>query len=251
MRGDHRMTILRTRRLRLAVILVTGLLAAGPVHALQCVPYAREASGIELRGDAWKWWNAAAGAYDRGHAPKLGAVVVFRKHGKMRLGHVAVVAKLIDARTMMIDHANWGPRSAGPGRISNMVSVRDVSPHNDWSEVQVWNALTRDFGTQTYPTYGFIYARVERAPNHGSIAATLPDEVAAFLASPSVASDGSSFDVAMNIGPLEPVPVPVVKVESIGFPAIRSNSAKNSVNSSTAILDLDRAAGRRSGPGRR
>ena len=26
----------------------------------QCVPFAREMSGIEIYGDAWTWWNAAA-----------------------------------------------------------------------------------------------------------------------------------------------------------------------------------------------
>jgi hypothetical protein len=38
-----------------------------------------------------------------------------------------------------------------------MVAVTDVSPNNDWTEVRVWNSSTRDFGTRTYPTYGFIY----------------------------------------------------------------------------------------------
>jgi hypothetical protein len=36
---------------------------------LQCVPYARQASGIQLFGDARTWWDQAAGRYSRGHAP--------------------------------------------------------------------------------------------------------------------------------------------------------------------------------------
>lgn len=232
-------------RLRLAVILVAGLLTAGPVHALQCVPYAREASGIDLRGDAWKWWNAAAGAYERGHAPRLGAVIVFRKHGKMRLGHVAVVAKLINTRTMMVDHANWGPRGAGRGSVSNMVSVRDVSPHNDWSAVQVWNSLTHDFGTQTYPTYGFIYSRTEHAPHHHSFALDLPSDVETLLASPpTVASDEPRFELALEIEPLQAVPMPDVKIEAIVLPTRLYKRSINPPNAGASIWDQDRPATR-------
>lgn len=139
-----------------AAILLAAII---PAEALQCVPYAREASGISLRGDAWTWWNGAAGIYDRGHAPRLGAVVVFRKFGSMRRGHVAVVVRIVDSREVLVDHANWGPRR---GVISTMAAVRDVSPHNDWTEVRVWNATTRDFGIRVYPTYGFIYPIVSR-----------------------------------------------------------------------------------------
>src|SRR5512134_824803 len=28
---------------------------------LQCVPFARDASGVEIRGDAYRWWKLAAG----------------------------------------------------------------------------------------------------------------------------------------------------------------------------------------------
>ena len=50
---------------------------AGPAKPLQCVPYAREHSEVKIYGDAWTWWSSADGLYDRGHAPRIGAVVVF------------------------------------------------------------------------------------------------------------------------------------------------------------------------------
>ena len=175
------MGIRRAKRWTSAVIVVTTLLAAVPAQALQCVPYARVASGIDLRGDAWKWWNAAAGLYDRGHAPRAGAVMVFRKTGKMRLGHVAVVSQVIDSRQVLIDHANWGSLDGVRGRVSKMVAVRDISSHNDWTAVQVWNLATNEFGLRTYPTYGFIYPRRDSVPVKGAANTDLPAEVATLL----------------------------------------------------------------------
>ena len=37
---------------------------------LQCVPYARDHSGVKIFGDAYTWWDQAAGKYPRGHAPQ-------------------------------------------------------------------------------------------------------------------------------------------------------------------------------------
>lgn len=152
-------------RCRSIAALVTGalLLLSANAEALQCVPFAREISGISIRGDAWTWWSAAVGQYDRGQAPRIGAVVVFKKHGAMRHGHVAVVTKVINSREVLVDHANWAPhRGRGRGQISKMVAVTDVSPRNDWTEVRVWNLSSQDFGTRTYPTYGFIYPAASR-----------------------------------------------------------------------------------------
>lgn len=41
---------------------------------LQCVPYAREVSGIQIYGDAHTWWDQAEGKFKRGKRPKVGAV---------------------------------------------------------------------------------------------------------------------------------------------------------------------------------
>lgn len=188
------MGIRLTKRWPAALIVVATMAAAMPAQALQCVPYARAASGIDLRGDAWKWWNAAAGLYDRGHTPRVGAVMVFRKTGKMRLGHVAVITKVIGPRQVLIDHANWGVRQGERGRVAKMVAVRDISPHNDWSAVQVWNAETDEYGLRTYPTYGFIYPRRDSVPVKGTAQVDPPVEVAMLLNQydPSHRADQSS-----------------------------------------------------------
>jgi len=123
----------------------------------QCVPFAREASGIQLFGDAHTWWDEAAGHYARGHEPKVGAVMSFRPHGPMTLGHVAMVSKVIDERTVLLRHANWSPIDGRRGNVELDVRAVDVSPDNDWSEVRVWYAPIGDLGTTHWPVNGFIY----------------------------------------------------------------------------------------------
>jgi hypothetical protein len=125
---------------------------------LQCVPFARAASGIELKGNAVNWWEAAAGIYQRGSEPEPGSVLNFRATGSMRLGHVAVVTAVVNSREIEIDHANWWGPGASKGGVSRGVPVVDVSPNNDWTEVRVGLGQSGDFGS-TYPTYGFIYDR--------------------------------------------------------------------------------------------
>ena len=71
---------------------------------LQCAVYARERSGVDLRGAAGAWWNLARGQYDRTAKPAIGAVLVL---GGTPKGHVAVVTKMISAREILVDHANW------------------------------------------------------------------------------------------------------------------------------------------------
>ena len=82
------------------------------------MPFARAASGIELKGNAANWWDAAAGVYERGSRPEAGSVLNFRANGRMRLGHVAVVTDVVGSREIEIDHANW----AGPGVTKGGVS---------------------------------------------------------------------------------------------------------------------------------
>jgi surface antigen len=118
---------------------------------LQCVPYAREVSHIELSGNAFLWWAEAAGRYARGNEPVEGAVLNFRAIGRMPLGHVAVVTDVINSRTILVTQANWVR-----GTITNDVTVQDVSPDNDWTQVQVELGDSRTWGA-AYPTYGFIY----------------------------------------------------------------------------------------------
>ena len=131
---------------------------------LQCVPFARENSGIELTGNAGNWWNNAEGLYERGARPEVGSILNFRASGRMRLGHVAVVTQVVDSRRIEIDHANW----SGPGRISRSIDVVDVSPANDWTAVRVALGASEDEFGSVYPTYGFIYDR----PDTGAMTAT-------------------------------------------------------------------------------
>ena len=136
------------------------------VQRIQCVPYARGASGIELVGNALSWWGEAAGVYQRGHVPEPGSILSFRATSAMRLGHVAVVRRVVNNREIKIDHANWGG-----GGISRDVPVIDISENNDWTAVRVGLGRSDKFGS-TYPTHGFIYDRPDRpvlvASNHGA-----------------------------------------------------------------------------------
>lgn len=124
-----------------------------PARPLQCVPYAREISGIQLRGDAWTWWRSAEGLYARGSAPRVGSVLVFSKTRRLRLGHVAVVAEVRSSREIVVHQANW----LNGGQIHRYTPVLDVSKNNDWSEVRVWYTPGRQFGARSYKAYGFIY----------------------------------------------------------------------------------------------
>jgi surface antigen len=132
------------------------LLLSAPASALNCVQYVRQATGMSLSGDAWKWWHSAAGRYQRGTAPETDAVMVFSRTKKMHSGHVAVVREVIDSRTIRIDHANWAPQRGGKGKVNKRILVQDVSDANDWSVVRVWYPPVNDFG-RPYAVSGFIY----------------------------------------------------------------------------------------------
>ena len=123
----------------------------------QCVPFARLISGVQIYGDAWTWWRQAVGKYDTGVSPKAGAVLVFKPSGKMRLGHVAVVSQVLTDRVIQITHANWSRIGGTRGQIEKDVTVIDVSPAGDWSQVKVWYDSIGDLGSTTYPVHGFIY----------------------------------------------------------------------------------------------
>ncbi len=132
----------------------------GPRSRLQCVPYAREHSKIEIRGDAWTWWNAAKGKYRRGKRPAVGAVLVLKRNGKSR-GHLAVVTEVISDREVIANHANW----LNKGQIHLNTPIRDVSRDNDWSAVKVWYTPANVLGRTAYAAHGFIYPVVETAEN--------------------------------------------------------------------------------------
>jgi len=120
---------------------------------LQCVPFAREESGIQIYGDANTWWGQAAGRYPRSNSPAPGSVLVMRGYNDPGRGHVAVVTEVVSSRVILVDHANW----LNHGEISTNVPVADVSPNNDWSEVRVWYIPNRQWGARTYRAHGFVH----------------------------------------------------------------------------------------------
>ena len=147
----------------------SGLRSHGITHAvkprivssgrhLQCVPYARAESGIQIRGDAHTWWSKASGSYSRSSAPKPGAVLVINGYNSSNRGHLAVVRRVVDRRTIVVDHANW----LNKGKIHLSTPVRDVSRGNDWSAVKVWYTPGNTMGSRTYTAKGFILPKHQR-----------------------------------------------------------------------------------------
>ncbi len=152
---------------------LAGLAAcAGPArptatlsHAatVECAPYARQVSGIQLYGDAADWWDAAAGRYQRSAEPSPGAVLVFQRSPRLPHGHVSVVASLRSGREVTVTQANWVH-----GRIAHGEPVVDVSPANDWTAVRVWWEPAGQLGSTVYPAFGFIAAPADRRQAPGS-----------------------------------------------------------------------------------
>jgi surface antigen len=123
---------------------------------LECAPFARAATGIQLYGDAASWWDQAEGRYARSSDPVQGGVLVFRRSARLPSGHVAVVDEQVSAREIRVTQANWVHH-----RITRGEKVVDTSAGNDWSEVRVWWEPVGALGVTAYPTYGFISPRGE------------------------------------------------------------------------------------------
>jgi CHAP domain len=137
----------------------TALRTASFTGGISCVPYARMVTGMNISGDGRQWWHNAAATYARGRTPEHGAVLAFPGSGGMSRGHVAVVSRVVDSRTILIDHANWGGPGIRRGTVMRNVRVVDASDRNDWTAVRVqvgWDSAALG---RTYPTYGFIYNR--------------------------------------------------------------------------------------------
>jgi hypothetical protein len=126
------------------------------VRRIYCVEFARLRSGIAIFGDAKTWWDHASGQYARSAAPEPGAVMVFAGTKKMKLGHVAVVTKIVSSREIRVDHANWHR----DGNIYLSAPVIDVSENNDWSKVRVFDTRSAQMGSTVYPIKGFVSSRM-------------------------------------------------------------------------------------------
>ncbi|MFM7028120.1 MAG: CHAP domain-containing protein [Chakrabartia sp.] len=148
---------------------------------LQCVTYARAASGIELRGNAQDWWDRAEGRYERGQTPRVGAVMAMPSFAGMRYGHVAMVSKVVSTREILLSHANW----SRPGMVERDVLAVDVSEKGDWSRVRIWHGGSAKLGITSYPVSGFIYNSTPDyrvASKAGSTGLQLSEDVRALAA---------------------------------------------------------------------
>jgi hypothetical protein len=139
----------------------------------ECVPYARSESGINIRGDAWTWWNAAAGRYQRGSTPAPGAILVLTKTNRLRSGHLAVVKDVLGPRDIDVTHTNWGDDWVSRRIVYESMHAQDVSPGNDWTSVRFWNRDHNVFGSP-YTAKGFIYNQPENTPLKIAAPATPP-----------------------------------------------------------------------------
>jgi surface antigen len=136
---------------------------------ISCVPYARSVTGMAISGNGRDWWHNAAGRYARSSRPEAGAILSFPGSGAMRSGHVAVVSRVVNARLIEIDHANWGGPGIRRGSVMHGVDVIDVSPANDWTQVRVQVGHSNDQFGREYPTHGFILNR----PDNGGTGTAL------------------------------------------------------------------------------
>jgi hypothetical protein len=123
-----------------------------PLRKIFCVEYARLRSGLAVFGDAKYWWARAKNLYARAAHPVEEAVMVFSGSKRLKRGHVAVVTKIVSAREIIVDQANW----MNKGEIDLAIPVLDVSKNNDWSRVRVWHIPSGQFGTRVYAVSGFI-----------------------------------------------------------------------------------------------
>ena len=126
----------------------------------QCVPYARDVSGVQIRGNAHTWWNQAK---EKGHrcstsVPTVGSVMVLSKTSRLKYGHLAVVKRVIDNRNIEVEHTNWGGSRETRMIAYTRMPVVDSSKNNDWSSARFWNYPSKSYGS-VYKVSGFIYPK--------------------------------------------------------------------------------------------
>lgn len=141
---------------------------------IQCVPFVREITGIEIYGDADTWWgSAAAKHYMRGSVPQVGSVLVLRASDRLRVGHIAAVRQIVGPREIHVTHSNWGGDEATRRLVHDAMPVLDVSPNNDWSQTRFWNNATKSWGA-IYPAHGFIYPSKESERRNAPVPSGTP-----------------------------------------------------------------------------
>ena len=137
---------------------------------VECAPFARALTGVQLHGGADDWWHEAAGRYQRAASPAVGSILVLGRSSRLPDGHVAVVTRVISARQVLVTQANWVHH-----RISEDQPVLDVSAANDWSVVRLWWPPSGQMGITEYAVRGFI--RPDRPASHDQLIAETPRAV--------------------------------------------------------------------------
>ena len=146
-----------------------GAYVGGDV-GLECAPFARALTGVQLTGAAYSWWEEAAGRYQRSSQPSQGSVLVLRQDSRLPYGHVAVVSRVLSGRQIMVTQANWVHH-----RISEDQPVIDVSAANDWSVIRVWWPPSDQMGITDYAVRGFVLP--DRPASHDQLIAATPRAV--------------------------------------------------------------------------
>ena len=110
------------------------------------------------------------GAIAAAPSREVGAVLAFRPTRAMPIGHVAVVAEIVDEPAYLPE-----PRQLvrAPAASSAGALAEDVSENGDWSVVRVWYAPQRSLGLRANPTFGFIY---NEAPGTAAPAVAAADD---------------------------------------------------------------------------
>jgi hypothetical protein len=139
----------------------------GESAAIECAPFARALSGVQLYGNAADWWWKADGLYDRSSAPAIGAVLVLRRSSRLAHGHVGVVTAIVSDREIRVTQANWVRH-----RVFSDMPVIDVSTGNDWTLVRVRWPPAGQMGATAYPAFGFILP--DRPLSRDTLVATTP-----------------------------------------------------------------------------
>src|SRR3546814_20504736 len=93
-------------------------------------------------------------------SPRAGAVLVLGKTGRLRRGHLAVVAEVRSSREIIVNQANW----LKGGRIHRYTPVRDVHKNNERSAERVWYNPGRIYGAHRSAAYGVIYPKTYGTP---------------------------------------------------------------------------------------
>jgi hypothetical protein len=140
----------------------------GQPAALECVPFARALSGINIHGDAAEWWWRASGQYYEGRVPQVGAVLVFAQSPTLPRGHVSVVSQVLSQREILVTQANWVHHHVTTDQL-----VVDISPYGDWSLVRAWWPPANTLGNTRYPILGFIYSGYPAS--HDQIVRAVPE----------------------------------------------------------------------------